>query len=99
VIDSPARGFTHGYDVSFEQATVQFEFAAYADGSTNLIPVTIMHADGSVERPQLGDGDPVSAFVSEIDAAAKSVDQNERSMILDASIAADALEICEMQQG
>ena len=46
VIDSPARGFTHGYDVSFENATVQFEFAAYADGSTNIIPVTIMNADG-----------------------------------------------------
>ena len=44
VIDSPARGFTHGYDVSFENATVQFEFAAYADGSTNIIPVTIMNA-------------------------------------------------------
>ena len=98
VIDSPARGFTHGYEVSFERATVQFEFAGYADGSTNAIPVTIMHADGSVERPQLGDGDPVSAFVAEIDAAAKSVDQNEHSMILDASIAADALLICEMQQ-
>ena len=25
VIESPARGFTHGYEVSFEQATVQFE--------------------------------------------------------------------------
>ena len=36
VIDSPARGFTHGYEVSFERATVQFEFAAYADESTSV---------------------------------------------------------------
>ncbi len=98
VIDSPARGFTHGYEVSFEQATVQFEFAAYADGSTNMIPVTIMHADGRVERPQLGDGDPVNAFVAEIDAVAHSVASGNVSPILDANIAADALAICEMQQ-
>ncbi|MGB7346888.1 MAG: Gfo/Idh/MocA family oxidoreductase [Pirellulaceae bacterium] len=98
VIDSPARGFTHGYEVSFERATVQFEFAAYADGSTNVIPVTIMNADGSVERPDLGDGDPVSAFAAEIDAAVKCVDDGVISPILDASIAADALQICEMQQ-
>ena len=99
VIDSPARGFTHGYEVSFERATVQFEFAAYADGSTNIIPVTIMNADGTVERPDLGDGDPVSAFVEEIEAAARSIDSGKPSCILDASIAADALTICEMQNG
>ncbi|TWT92033.1 Gfo/Idh/MocA family protein [Stieleria varia] len=98
VINSPARGFTHGYEVSFERATVQFEFAAYADGSTALIPLTIMHADGTVERPELGDGDPVSSFVAEINAAAESVDTGKHSPILDATIAADALTICEMQQ-
>ncbi len=97
VIDSPARGFTHGYEVSFEKATVQFEFAAYADGSTAIIPLTIMNADGSVERPELGDGDPISAFVAELDAAASSVDNNEISPILSAETAADALQICEMQ--
>tara|TARA_R110002049_G_scaffold27321_2_gene93959 strand:- start:14783 stop:15787 length:1005 start_codon:yes stop_codon:yes gene_type:complete len=97
VIVSPARGFTHGYEVGFERATVQFEFAAYADGSTSMIPVTVMHQDGTVERPELGDGDPVAAFLAEIDAAAKCVDQQECSNILNAEIAADAIRICEMQ--
>ena len=97
VIDSPARPFTHGYEVSFEKATVQFEFAAYADGSTAVIPVTVMNDDGSFEQPDLGDGDPVNAFVHEIDAAARCVDQGEISPILDANAAADALKICEMQ--
>lgn len=97
VIDSPARGFTHGYEVSFERATVRFEFAGYADGSTDVIPVTIMNLDGSIEKPDLGDGDPVSAFVHEIDAAARCVDQGEISPILDAKTASDALRICEMQ--
>lgn len=98
VIDSPARGFTHGYEVSFEKATVQYEFAAYADGSTNIIPVTIMNADGSVERPELGDGDPISAFVAEVDAAADCVDNGTLSPILAGLTAADALAICEMQR-
>ncbi|MGB0596708.1 MAG: Gfo/Idh/MocA family protein [Rubripirellula sp.] len=97
VIDSPARPFTHGYEVSFEQATVRFEFAGYADGSTTLVPVTIMKQDGTVEKPELGDGDPVNAFVAEINAAARSIDQGETSPVLDANTAADALAICEMQ--
>ncbi len=97
VIDSPARPFTHGYEVSFERATVQFEFAAYADGTTTTVPVTMMNIDGSVEKPELGDGDPVSAFVDEVDAAARCVDDGEISAVLDASTAADALKICEMQ--
>ncbi len=97
VIGSSARAFTHGYEVSFEKATIQFEFAAYADGSTALIPVTIMNDDGSVERPECGDGDPVSSFLAEIDAAARSVDEGIISPVLDASIAADAIRICEMQ--
>jgi predicted dehydrogenase len=97
VIDSPARPFTHGYEVSFERATVQFEFAGYQDGSTMLVPVTVMHADGSLEKPELGDGDPVTSFVAEVDAAARAVDQGEISPILDAKTAADALRICEMQ--
>ncbi len=97
VIDSPGRPFTHGYEVSFERATIQFEFAAYADGSSAVIPVTVMNNDGTVEKPELGDGDPVSAFVDEIDTAARCVDGGEISPILDALTAADALAICEMQ--
>lgn len=97
VIASPARPFTHGYEVSFERATVHFDFAGYADGSTTLIPVTVMHHDGSIERPELGDGDPVAAFVAEVDAAAECVDQGKPSPILDAQTAADAIKICEMQ--
>ncbi len=97
VIDSGARPFTHGYEVSFEKATVQFDFAAYADGSTSLIPVTIFHNDGSIEKPDCGDGDPVASFIAEIDAAAACVDDGTLSPILDANNAADAIKICEMQ--
>ena len=97
VIDSPARGFTHGYEVSFEQATLQYEFAAYADGSTAEVPLTVMRADGTLERPEVDGGDPVSAFVDEIDAAAESFRSGQVNPILAAETAADALQICEMQ--
>ncbi|TWU62680.1 1,5-anhydro-D-fructose reductase [Crateriforma conspicua] len=99
VIDSSARPFTHGFEVSFEKATVRFEFAAYADGQTSVVPLTIMHADGTVEMPTLGDGDPITAFAAEINAAAESVRTGKIHPVLDASIAADAIEICQMQAG
>lgn len=99
VIDSPARGFTHGYEVGFENATVVYDFAAYADGTTSHLPVTILHHDGRVERPELGGGDPIDSFVLEIDAAADWIDHGNVSPILDPNIAADAIEICEMQMG
>ncbi|TWU18232.1 Gfo/Idh/MocA family protein [Allorhodopirellula heiligendammensis] len=97
VIDSPARPFTHGYEVSFEQATVRFEFAAYSDGTTDSIPPVIMHNDGSLERPELGGGDPIDAFVTEIELAASVVAGAPLPPVLDPELASDAIKICEMQ--
>ena len=97
VIDSPARGFTHGYEVSFEKATVQFEFAAYNDGSTALVPLVILHNDGTIERPELGDGDPITAFVKELDTAAESIRSGAVSPLLDGQTAADAIQLCQWQ--
>ncbi|MEO1527725.1 MAG: Gfo/Idh/MocA family oxidoreductase [Planctomycetota bacterium] len=99
VIESPARGFTHGYEVSFERATVQFEFAAYSDETTALIPLVILHNDGTIERPELGDGDPVTSFVHEIDAAADSIASGSVAPTLSARLAADAIKLCEWQKG
>jgi predicted dehydrogenase len=97
VIDSAARGFTHGYEVSFEKATIQFEFAAYSDGSTATIPLVILHNDGTIERPELGDGDQIDSFVAEIDAAAESVRSGNVSPLLDGQLAADAIQLCQWQ--
>lgn len=97
VIDSPARPFTHGYEVSFEEATVRFEFAAYSDGTSDSIPVTVLHNDGRRECPELGGGDPIDSFVSEIDAAAALVHGGHLTPVLDPQLATDALRICEMQ--
>ncbi|MEM6366433.1 MAG: Gfo/Idh/MocA family oxidoreductase, partial [Planctomycetota bacterium] len=97
VTNSPAREFTHGYEVSFERATVRFEFAGYQDGSTSGIPLTVLHADGQMQRPVIESGDPVDAFVAEIEAAADAVEGRPLHPALDPTIAVDALTICEMQ--
>ncbi|MEM9827023.1 MAG: Gfo/Idh/MocA family oxidoreductase [Planctomycetota bacterium] len=95
VIDAPGRAFTHGYEVHFENATLQFEFAAYTDGQTASIPLIVVTKDGKIERPELGDPDPVQAFVRQMQAAAESAATGKLHPALDPNIATDAIRICE----
>jgi hypothetical protein len=97
VIDQASRGFTHGYDVQFELANVQFESAAFGDGSSASIPLVIAHNDGRVERPTFDGGDSIAIFAQELDAAARSVLAGATDPALAASVAVDAIKICEMQ--
>ena len=97
VSDTPGRPFAQGYEVQFERATVQYEFAAYSDGTSVTLPVTILHSDGRIEKPDLGDPDPIEAFRREVELVADCVDHGKTSFILDPYIAADAIKICEMQ--
>lgn len=100
VVDQAARGFTHGYDVQFEKANVQFESAAFGDGSGASIPLTIAHSDGRVERPAddaADAGDSTAAFTAELDAAAQSITSGKVHPALDAAVAVDAIKICELQ--
>ncbi len=97
VIDQATRGFTHGFDVQFERANIQFESAAFADGSTAQIPLTIATSDGAVERPEFAAGDAIDVFVAELDAVAEAIAGQAVHPALDARIAADAIAICEMQ--
>ena len=62
-----------------------------------MIPLIVLKNDGTIERPELGDGDPVSSFVDEIDTAADSLAAGKVSPLLSARVAADALKICEWQ--
>jgi predicted dehydrogenase len=100
VIDQGSRGFTHGYDVQFEKANIQFESAAFGDGSGAAIPLTIAHSDGRVERPtddSADAADSIAVFAKELDAAARSVTSGKVHPALDAAVAVDAIKICEMQ--
>ena len=94
VTDSPARPFCHGYEAQFERATLQFDFAAFSDAAESL-PFKVLHADGRIERPDLGSGDMIDAFATELSAAARVVSTGSADPILDGALAADALVICQ----
>ncbi|MEZ6090049.1 MAG: Gfo/Idh/MocA family oxidoreductase [Pirellulaceae bacterium] len=94
-IDQHGRPFTHGYEVHFEKATIQFEFAGFDDGM-ELMPLKIIHDGGRIERPELGSGDPADAFVLEVQQAA-AVLKGEDPGPMAGQLAADALKICELE--
>lgn len=94
VINQHGRPFTHGFEAHFEKATVQFQFAGFDDGP-ELMPLKVLHHDGTIERPDLGSGDPVDAFVEEISAAVAAIGEGTPCEALRGELAADALVICQ----
>jgi predicted dehydrogenase len=96
VIHQQGRGFTHGFEIHLEKATLQFEFAAFADGS-ELMPLKVLTANGKVLRPALGGGDPVGAFVAEIKEVVQAVKDNRPSELLSGELARDAIQMCHKQ--
>ncbi|MGI9519726.1 MAG: Gfo/Idh/MocA family protein [Pirellulaceae bacterium] len=97
VINQQGRPFTHAFEVRFEHATVQFEFAAFAD-ETEMMPLKILTADGQVIRPVVGDDDPADAFVPELAEVARVVSGAQAtSSMLDGGLARDAVELCHAQ--
>ena len=96
VILQQGRSFTHGFEIHFEQATMHFEFAGFADTGETM-PLKILTSDGAVVRPELGDGDPVNAFVAEIEEVKNSIAENRVSEILDGQLARDAVALSHLQ--
>lgn len=88
----PAWGFSHGYTLLMEKATLAFDSLG--------IPLTLLTADGKQEKITLpGSGDPIDAFVSEIKEVVDSITQNRPSTILNGQLGRDALtmSLCEEQ--
>lgn len=96
VIDQQGRPFTHGYEIHFERATLQFEFAVLAGGN-EAMGMKVLHADGAVERPDFGGGDEITPFEAEITEVARALSANDASPILDGDLARDAVKLCEAQ--
>jgi len=97
VIDSPGRRFSQGFEVGFQQAVLRYEMSLYGDGSIEQTGLTILYADGKVERPELPADDPIEPYRRQVDAAAAVVAGEPLPSALDPAIATDALRICEMQ--
>ena len=96
VIAQQGRSFTHGFEIHFEKATMHFEFAGFADTGESM-PLKILTDDGGVERPDLGDGDPINAFVAEIEEVKNAISSGKASEILDGQLARDAVALCHLQ--
>jgi predicted dehydrogenase len=97
VVEAPGRPFTHGFELHLEKAMLQFEFAAYTDGS-ETIPLRVLTHDGQVIHPDLGASDDIAAFAAEIDEMAECIRDNRASKILDGRLAAKAISIAEAIQ-
>jgi hypothetical protein len=54
-------------------------------------------SNGKVERPKLGSGDPVDAFVAELGEVVRSVRSNAPSPLLAGELARDAVILCHKQ--
>ncbi len=97
VIAQAGRTFNQAFEVYFEDATLFYDFSNLADEPNEAIPLTVLRPEGSVEQPELGPGDPLDAFVAELQEVARAVQRGEPSLLLDGGLARDALLICHRQ--
>ncbi|MDZ4656068.1 MAG: Gfo/Idh/MocA family oxidoreductase [Bythopirellula sp.] len=95
-IDQQGRSFNHGFEIHLEKATLLFEFAILGDQGAYLVKPTIL-VGGKVQHPEMPDGDPMHAFAAELQEVLRCARREERSQILDASLARDAIVLCHKQ--
>lgn len=85
-----SRPFQYSYEVHFEKATV------FTD-CFNKVPVTVLHEDDSIEKPEFPAGDDITPFVNELTEARNCFVAGKTSPILDGVLARDALTLCHKE--
>ena len=93
-LSQPGRPFAHGFELYLERATLTFSLAALASPGPQLNPLTVIPADGPVEQPDLGSGDPIDAFARELAVAVDAAASGRPAAALDATLARRALATC-----
>lgn len=89
-VSMKAREFVHGYELYLERATLVYE--------SGTVPLTVLHADGRAEQPELpGGGDPLAAFTAELQAAVDGVRAGKEHDYLRGKLARDALVLCHRE--
>jgi predicted dehydrogenase len=96
VINQQGRGFTHGFEIHLEKATLHYELAIVKDES-RLMPLTVLTDKGRAVVAKIGDGDPVNAFEAEIKEVVRAVRTGEPSALLSGDLARDAIVICHRE--
>jgi predicted dehydrogenase len=96
VIPQQGRGFTHGFEMHLEKATLHYEFAAFSDRA-ELMPLKVLTSDNQVLRPDLGEADSIAAFVAEIEEVVSAIDSGKPSPLLGGDLARDAILLCHKQ--
>lgn len=85
-----AREFVHGYEMYLEQATLTYQ--------SGTVPLTVLHADGKTEQPQLTGGtEATAAFTHEIQTAVEGVRAGKEPALLSGQLARDALVLCHRE--
>jgi predicted dehydrogenase len=88
------RPFTHGFEVYLDNATISFNFANLAGEAHVAMPLSVIRADGRIERPELGSGDPVDGFVRELTVASQVIVTGQTAPELSGELARQALALC-----
>ncbi len=88
------RPFTHGFQLYLDRATIAFEFANLGGQGHVAMPLSLILPDGTVERPELGAGDPVDGFVRELTVATRAVAAGQTAPELAGDLARQALLLC-----
>ena len=97
VISQQGRPFTHGYEIYLEKATLLYDFAVIGGQPVLTLPVTVLTADGQVERPALSPGDAITPFENELTEVVRAVQSGAPSPLLSGGLARDAVVICQKE--
>ncbi len=93
-VSQRGRAFSHGFEIFLEKATLLFDFSTLAGEASTAVPLTLLNDQGEVEQVDLGDVDPIDAFVGEIQYAVAAIDGESEPTALSGVGARDALLLC-----
>ena len=93
-VSQRGRAFSHGFEIFLEKATLLFDFSTLAGEASTAMPLTLLNDQGEVEQVDLGDVDPIDAFVGEIQYAVEAIDSESEPTALSGVGARDALLLC-----
>lgn len=96
-IDQQGRAFNHGFEIHLERATLLFEFAVLGGEGRYFCPPTVLDDAGQAQTVDVGAGDPMNAFETELRTVVECVRKNQESDVLGGRLAQDAIKLCQMQ--